>query len=631
MRALLSLKKLTVLFSYTLLVFAITACQQEAETTTVSNSSAVVEKSTTQPDTAVETESAKANAFFERVFEESVARMPESLTFLGRKDRADEWNDLSKAFSDETLELNKKHLAELERIDRSNLDSATQLSYDLLKQNLEEDIEDARWRLYNYPVNQMFGRHSGVVSLLINQHRIEDQRDAENYIARLTNVSRYFDQLIEQIEARTAANIIPPKFVFPHVLRDSKNIITGAPFDDGEPSALLADFSKKVQALGEKDEAIDAEAQSALVKRATDALVGSVQPAYQKLIDHLTELETKANDDDGVWKWKDGDEYFNVALKRTTTTDLTSDQIHEIGLSEVDRIHNEMRAIKEKVGFEGDLKSFMKFMRDDGQFYYAGDDEGRARYLAEATDLIETMKGKIDDMFITKPKADINVKAVEPFREQSAGKAFYQRPSEDGTRPGLYYANLYDMKSMPTYQMEALAYHEGIPGHHMQLAIQQELQGVPKFRRFGGYTAYIEGWGLYSEYLPKEFGFYSNPYSDFGRLAMELWRACRLVVDTGIHSKKWTRQQGIDYYTSNTPNAELDAVKMVERHVVMPSQATAYKVGMLKIQELREEAREALGDKFDIREYHDEILKYGPLPLNVVEDKVNAWVASKSS
>ena len=639
MKAPLSQKKLTTIIGFTLLVFGVSACQQESGTPANSASStktdaasvAAVDTAANERDAEIASASAEANAFFERVFEESVARMPESLTFLGRKERADEWNDLSQEFSDETLALNKRHLAELENFNRANLDAATQLSYDLLKQNIEEDIEDTRWRLYNYPVNQMFGRHSGVVSLLINQHRIGELADAENYLSRLTNVSSYFDQLIEQIEARTAANIIPPKFVFPHVLRDSKNIITGAPFDDGEPSALLADFSKKVKALGEKDSSVDEEAQAALIKRATDALVGSVQPAYQKLIDHLTELETKANEDDGIWKWKDGDEYFDVALKRTTTTDLTADEIHQIGLNEVERIHDEMRAIKEKVGFDGDLKAFMKFMRDDDQFYYAGDDEGRARYLAEATQLIDTMKGKIDDMFITKPKADINVKAVEPFREQSAGKAFYQRPSEDGTRPGLYYANLFDMKSMPTYQMEALAYHEGIPGHHMQLAIQQELQGVPKFRRFGGYTAYIEGWGLYSEYLPKEFGFYSDPYSDFGRLAMELWRACRLVVDTGIHRKKWTRQQGIDYYTSNTPNAELDAIKMVERHIVIPSQATAYKIGMLKIQELREDARKTLGDQFDIREYHDEILKYGPLPLNVVEAKVAAWVESKKT
>lgn len=575
-------------------------------------------------------ESEKVNAFFERVFEESVARSPETLTFLGRKDRADEWDDLSQAHADESLELTKSQLAELKAFDKSKLDDSTALSYDLLVQSMEEEIADSKWRLYNYPINQMFGKHSGVVSLLINQHRINDLNDAKNYIARLNGVKAHFDQLIDGIEARTAANIIPPKFVFPHVIRDSQNIIKGAPFDDGEPSALLADFTQKIDALAAKEGSnISAEQKTKLMAAATQALISSVKPAYENLASHLIALEKKATTDDGVWKWKNGDEFFNVALKRTTTTDLSADQIHDIGLKEVARIHDEMRVIKDTVNFDGDLAAFMQFMRDDEQFYYANDKAGKDRYLSEATALIDGMKGKLDDMFITKPKAELNVKAVEAFREQSAGKAFYQRPSEDGTRPGLYYANLYDMKAMPTYQMEALAYHEGIPGHHMQLAIQQELKGIPKFRKFGGYTAYIEGWGLYSEFLPKEFGAYQDPYSDFGRLAMELWRACRLVVDTGIHAKKWTREQGIAYYTDNTPNAVSDGVKMVERHIVMPSQATAYKIGMLKILELREAAKVTLGDKFDIREYHDEILKYGPLPLNVVEAKVDAWVASK--
>ena len=240
------------------------------------------------------------------------------------------------------------------------------------------------------------------------------------------------------------------------------------------------------------------------------------------------------------------------------------------------------------------------------------------------------MKSRLDSLFLTKPKADMIVKQVEAFREKSAGKAFYQQPAPDGSRPGIYYANLYDMEAMPTYQMAALAYHEGIPGHHMQIAIKQELEGIPMFRKFGGYTAYTEGWGLYSELIPKEIGLYEDPYSDFGRLAMELWRACRLVVDTGIHSQKWTRQQGIDYYVTNTPNAVSDAVKMVERHIVMPSQATAYKIGMLKILELREKAKTALGDKFDIREFHDVILKNGPVPLNVLEGFVDSYVASKA-
>jgi uncharacterized protein (DUF885 family) len=617
----------------------LTACNQPSEQTVNQISKATTTDLSTQPLASSNiSESQRTNAFFERIFEESAARYPELLTSLGRKDRADEWNDLSEAFANESIEITKKQLVELQSFDRNKLDQATVLSYDLLVKSMKEQIADTKWRLYNYPVNQMFGRHSSVVSLLINQHRIDNIKDAQNYIARLNGVPKLFEQLITNIDARTAANIIPPKFVFPHIIRDANNIINGAPFDDGEPSALLADFTKKLNALSNKknDKKSNEEyspltnaKKTTLIEAATSALTHSVKPAYQKLVAHLTELETKATTDDGVWKWKDGDAFYNIALKRTTTTDLSSDQIHKIGLKEVERIHNEMRVIKDKVNFDGDLKAFMQFMRDDDQFYYSNTDEGKARYLSEATTLINDMKLKLDEMFITKPKADLNVKAVEAFREQSAGKAFYQRPSEDGTRPGLYYANLYDMKAMPTYQMEALAYHEGIPGHHMQLAIQQELQDIPKFRKFGGYTAYIEGWGLYSEYLPKEFGAYQDPYSDFGRLAMELWRACRLVVDTGIHSKRWTREKGIAYYTDNTPNAVSDGIKMVERHIVMPSQATAYKIGMLKIIELRANAKIKLGDKFDIREYHHEILKNGPLPLSVLEAKVDAWITIK--
>lgn len=293
------------------------------------------------------------------------------------------------------------------------------------------------------------------------------------------------------------------------------------------------------------------------------------------------------------------------------------------------RIHGEMEKIKEQVGFEGSLQDFFEFMRTDQQFYYPNTPEGKEQYLNEATGLIEVMKGRLDDLFNIKPEADIIVKAVEPFREKSAGKAFYQQPAIDGSRPGIYYANLYDMNAMPIYQMEALAYHEGIPGHHMQLAIAQELDGLPMFRKFKNHTAYVEGWGLYSELVPKEIGFYEDPYSDFGRLAMELWRSCRLVVDTGIHSKKWTREQGIAYYKENTPNAESDCIKMVERHIVMPGQATAYKVGMNKIVELREEAKAWMGDQFDIKEFHDVVLNNGSLPLNVLEEMVQDWADSK--
>ena len=306
---------------------------------------------------------------------------------------------------------------------------------------------------------------------------------------------------------------------------------------------------------------------------------------------------------------------------------MTADQIHELGLQEVARIHDQMRDIMAEVEFEGDLQAFFAFMRDpESPFYYPNTDEGRARYLAEATAMIDAMEARLPEVFSRQPEASLIVKAVEPFREKSAGKAFYQRPSPDGSRPGTYYANLYRMEDMPTYQMEALAFHEGLPGHHMQIAIAQELDGIPSFRRFGGYTAYSEGWGLYSEYFPKEMGFYEDPYSDFGRLAMELWRAARLVVDTGLHSKKWSREQAVQYLINNTPNPPGDCQKAIDRYIVMPGQATAYKVGMLKILELRETARTELGEAFDIRDFHDVIIEQGPVPLAVLEDLVTEWI-----
>jgi uncharacterized protein (DUF885 family) len=320
-----------------------------------------------------------------------------------------------------------------------------------------------------------------------------------------------------------------------------------------------------------------------------------------------------------------------VALQRTTTTDLTAEEIHEIGLKEVARIHDEMREIMKTVNFEGSLQDFFTYLKEDQQFFYPNTDEGKQQYIDSATVIIDNMRERLDELFITKPKADMIVKRVEPFREQSAGKAFYQAPAPDGSRPGTYYANLANTEDMPKYDMEALAYHEGIPGHHMDRSIAQELQDIPKFRKFGGYTAYVEGWGLYSEFIPKEMGLYSNPYSDYGRLAAEWWRACRLVVDTGIHLKKWTREDGIAYYQENTAGSDRDCERMVERHIVMPSQATAYKIGMLKILELRAEAQDQLGEAFDIREFHEVVLTSGAVPLNVLERLVDEWVASKQS
>ncbi|MGO3299363.1 MAG: DUF885 domain-containing protein [Pseudoalteromonas sp.] len=575
--------------------------------------------------TPVQSEIDKANAFFEDTFNRDVMSSPVYQTYMGIKKDYGKWDDGSEARTLKDHQQAKDDLAALNAINRNQLDEATKVSYDLKKQALENSIADFKWRFHNYPVNQMFGVHSMIPAFLINQHQISDVSDAKAYISRLNGVTTVIDQLNTDLDTRADKGIIAPKFVFPHVIDSSKNIIHGAPFEQGEDSTLLADFKRKVTDLD-----IAQADKEALLNDAEKALKSAVKPSYSKLINYLAQLEKRADNRDGAWKLPDGEAFYNNALKRTTTTDLTAKEIHTIGLTEVSRIHDEMREIKEEVGFKGDLNAFMQFMKTDKQFYYPNTKEGKQRYLSEATALIDNMKTRLDELFIVKPKAGLTVKAVEAFREKAAGKAFYQQPAPDGSRPGIYYANLYDMEAMPTYQMEALAYHEGIPGHHMQIAIAQELEDVPKFRKFDGYTAYIEGWGLYSEFLPKEMGLYEDPYSDFGRLSMELWRACRLVVDTGIHEMKWTRQQGIDYYVNNTPNATSDAVKMVERHIVMPSQATAYKIGMLKILELREAARVKLGDKFDIREFHDIVLKNGAVPLNVLEQFVDNWVASKA-
>ena len=576
---------------------------------------------------ATETINTPDAAFLQLVddqFMAMVALSPEFQTSLGIKDNYGKWDEISEEADARAMALTQSNLQQLEALDPSLLNEQNQLSLRMAIAQLTQQIERDRWRNHGYPVNQMYGVHSKVPSFLINQHRVTSVSDAEAYIERLNGVPTLFEQLEADMKTRQDMGVMPPAFVYPMVLQDSRNIIVGAPFDDGEASTLLADFTGKVNALDIEDDQ-----KAALIADATTALTEQVGPAYEQLISVLEAQAAEATTDDGAWKLPDGDEYYASQLQLMTTTDLTADEIHNIGVADVARIHGEMRDIMAQVGFEGDLQEFFEFMRTDPQFYYPTTPEGKQRYLDEATALIDTMRAQLDDYFGIQPKAALEVKAVEAFREQSAGKAFYSRPAPDGSRPGVYYANLYDMNSMPTYQMEALAYHEGVPGHHMQLAIAQELDELPKFRRFGGYTAYIEGWGLYSELLPKEMGYYQDPYSDFGRLAMELWRACRLVVDTGMHEKRWTREEAIEYLQVNTPNPDGDIVKAIERYIVMPGQATAYKIGMIKIVELREAAKASLGDKFDIRGFHDTVLGSGAVPLDILEENVDAWVASQ--
>ncbi|MEL6859930.1 MAG: DUF885 domain-containing protein [Pseudomonadota bacterium] len=583
-------------------------------------------------DLEQEAETTRLNSWFETKYQEAISRNPMRATFLGSRENYDKWNDVSPEARDTEMDIQRANVAEMrELFDPAKLTSQGQLSFRLAEYELERDEISNKWRGYNYTFSQMRGAHAGIASFLIGQHKITQKSDAEAYIARLEGVSTYLGQHLANAQASAERGIRPPLFVYDFVVEGAANVIDGYPFEGvgpDRPSPLYEDFMNKVDALVTngtitQDEADDLDFQ------ARGALLNHVYPAYFKLITWVYEDKAQATFDDGAWKHEAGGEYYNDRLNLMTTTDMSADEIHQLGLAEVDRIHEEMRAIMRQVEFEGSLQDFFDFTRTDAQFFKPNTDEGKAEYLAEATEMIDTMREALPSVFNTFPKADMVVKAVEPFREKAAGKAFYQRPAPDGSRPGVYYANLYRMEDMPLYQMEALAYHEGIPGHHMQLAISQELTGLPKFRKYGGFTAYTEGWGLYSEFLPKEMGFYSDPYSDFGRLAMELWRAARLVVDTGLHEKKWTREEAIDYLLTNTPNPEGDCRKAIERYIVMPGQATAYKIGMLKILELREDARARLGEDFDIRDFHDVILKDGPVPLQILEENVEAWIAAK--
>tara|TARA_Y100001935_G_scaffold68362_1_gene57271 strand:+ start:654 stop:2483 length:1830 start_codon:yes stop_codon:yes gene_type:complete len=567
-------------------------------------------------------ESENLNHYLDRVYDEYIDRHPEYQTYLGIKKDYGKWDDISPEAANIELEHAKIQLKWLEdSVNIKYLDSQALLSYHLFEKKLNNQIEDHKYRLYNYPINQMSGMQSRIPAFLINMHKIISKKDALDYVERINGIRPLFDQLILNLKERQFAGIIAPNFIYDHVLNDSRNVISGHPFSGKDTCAIFKDFHNKVVKLN-----LSSTEKMIMLEDCKEALLKSVKPAYKKLIQFVKKLKNEYDEEDGVWRWENGDAFFDNALHRTTTIKMGADEIHQLGLREVKRIHEEMNSIKSAVGFPGTLQEFFKELKENDSFYYPETEKGKQDYISEAENIIEKFKLKLDDLFITKPKADMVVKAVESFREKSAGKAFYQRPAPDGSRPGTYYANTYRMRMMPKYQMEALAYHEGIPGHHMQISIAQELTGLPKFRKYGGYTAYIEGWGLYSEYLPKELGFYSDPYSDFGRLAMELWRSCRLVVDTGIHAKKWTREESIDYYLNNTPNDELDCIKMVERHVVYPSQATAYKIGMNKIIDLKQKAKKVLGERFDIRYFHDAILVNGAVPLNILEKQIDEMI-----
>ena len=554
-----------------------------------------------------------------------LARSPVTQSERGIKTDHGKWDDFSDEQAARNHEADAAALAAMRaRFGSAALDDAHRLSYRLFEDRIARQARSYRFRDHGYVFDQMNGAQSRLPAFLINIHKITSAGDAEAYVQRLQGMGPALRQLIAVSASRAAKGYSPPRWVYPFVVSDARNVLKGAPFDRGPDSALLADFKTKIGALK-----LSPEDTGRLTAAASAALVSSVKPAYEAIIAAMTEQARRAPTDDGVWRFPDGGDYYATLLKNYTTTELSADQIHDLGLQQVARIHQEMAALMPALHIRGTLPQLLVAMRDRKDLYYPNDASGRAMYLAETQKALDAVTARLPQWFGTLPKAPLVVKPVEAFRDKSAGRAFYQRPAPDGSRPGTYYVNLHDMAAMPTTEVEALVYHEGIPGHHLQLAVQTELSNLPAFRKFGGVTAYSEGWGLYAEKLARDMGQYTDPARDFGRLQLELHRAIRLVVDTGIHARKWTREQAIRYVLDNSAEPKPAAAKAIERYIVMPGQATAYMVGRLKISELRERARAALGDRFDIRAFHDVVLRNGPVPLDLLDAEVTRWIDSQ--
>ncbi len=570
-------------------------------------------------------EDARLNAFLDTAFDANVALSPETQTALGLKTNYDKLDDYTRASGDKRMAMAEATLKQMRaKFDPAKLGPQARLSYRLFETQVERSRAAYKFRDYGFPVSTNGSPAGQIPVFLINNHRVDSVADARAYIARITETERVMREVAATMRDQAKKGIVPPKMVFKPAREDARKVITGAPFDTGADSTLLADFRKKVGAL----KIADAE-KAALIADAEKALTGPFKRGFDTLFAVLDEIEPKAKGNDGAWSLPNGAAFYANRLAQNTTTDLTADQIHQIGLDQVAAIRKEMEAVKTRVGYAGTLESFFDAIRTDPKFKYPDTDAGRETYLTEARAVVARMMDVAPRWFHRLPKAKLEVRAVEKWREGTASVAFYNRPAPDGSRPGIYYVNLANMDQVQKIQLEGIAVHEGAPGHHFQIARAMELEGLPKFRRFGGYSVYSEGWGLYTERLAKEMGGYADPYSEFGMLSLQMWRAIRLVTDTGLHAKKWSREQAIDYFKANSSISAADIEREVNRYINNPGQATSYMIGQLKIAELRKKAETALGARFDIRDFHEVVLANGAVPLNVLSEEVDRYIASK--
>lgn len=588
--------------------------------------------------------------FYDKVFVELAIDSPELTTSMGIPvlyDRSkDELDDISDAKQWESFNKMKEDYETLMSYDFESQSEENKLNTKILAFYLKGLKDGEPFFYHGYPVNQMGGIQNGLPSLMESAHKLRNKSDAEAYISRLSKFDTKFEQLIENLKIAENKGIIPPKFVIKRVVDEMKGFIgtSMATNDSSEVSdaimspvksnILYTNFELKIDKLDE----LSSEQKTKYKKQVEEEIGRTVFVAYQNLINYFEQLDEKATTDDGVWKLPNGEAYYRYQLKQSTTTDLNPEEVHQIGLSEVARIKSEMKNILLAEGYADTTKTLGAIIQElnkEERFLFPNTDEGRQMVLDEYDRILSEISAGLDNAFDVRPKAGLEVKRVPEFKEDGSAGAYYNRPAIDGSRGGTFYANLRNVHESVKFGMKTLAYHEGIPGHHFQIAIQSELEGVPIFRTIGLFTAYVEGWALYSEQLAWELGFYDNdPFGNLGRLQAEMFRAVRLVVDTGIHYKKWTREEAIDYMVSNTGMTTTEVTTEIERYIVWPGQACAYKIGMMKILELRERAKNKLGNQFELKEFHNVVLKNGAVPLDIldeiIEDYINVTLANSN-
>lgn len=568
------------------------------------------QSTTAQVDDATTT---ALHKLFDADWNYQMEQFPTTASTLGDRRWNDRWEDVSIAAIEKRQQHRIDTLAQLKGIDRQKLSTRDQLNYDLFLKELGNDIEEFKFRTYLLPLNQRGGVQSS--DELAELLRFTTVKDYEDWIGRLRAFPKLMEQTIALMREGVKARIMWPKVVLDRVPTQIDKQIVQNPHD-----------SPFFIAFKEFHTDIPASDRERLAKSASEAIASGIVPAFQQLKQYFSgEYLPAAFDKVGAWQMPQGAEYYAFEARKYTTTNMTPQEIHQKGLSEVARIRAEMQAIMTKVGFKGTHKEFFQKLRTDPQFYYKTPEELFVAYQAMA----KRIDPNLVKVFKTLPRMPYGVVPIPDKSAPDTTTAYYNRPAGDGSRAGLYYVNLYKPETRPKYEMMALSLHESVPGHHLQIALAQELGEIPNFRRYGGYTAFVEGWGLYSESLGEEMGLYDDPYSKFGQLTYEMWRAVRLVVDTGMHDMKWERQKAIDYFMDNAAKSENDIINEIDRYITDPGQALAYKIGELKIKELRARANRELGASFDVREFHDIVLLSGAVPLDVLERHVDAWIAKK--